>query len=118
MSRRRKDLGDWGEAEAARLLEAKGYGILRRNLRTALGEIDLLVRDRDTLVFVEVKAMERVEHGQHPAENVHAAKRARLRRAARAYLAGLDREPLCRFDVVTLVREPRLQLEHYPGAFT
>jgi putative endonuclease len=118
MSRRRKDLGDWGEAEAARLLEAQGLRILGRQVRTKLGEIDLVAEDGDTLVFVEVKALERVYAGVDPAENVHPNKRRRLGRAAQAYLAGLERVPYCRFDVVTLVREPVVRIEHLKGAFT
>jgi putative endonuclease len=118
VSRRRKDLGDWGEAEAARHLETKGYLIVGRQVRTGLGEIDLVALDRETLVFVEVKALERIpDDGVDPAENVHRRKQRRLGLAARAYLAGLDREPYCRFDVVTLVREPALRVEHHAGAF-
>lgn len=118
MSRRRKDLGDWGEAEAARHLEAKGLRIVGRQVRTGLGEIDLVAFDGETLVFIEVKALRRALGGVDPAENVHAGKRRRLGLAARAYLAGMDREPFCRFDVVTLVREPALRVEHHAGAFT
>lgn len=118
MSRRRKDLGDWGEAEAARHLEGKGLRIVGRQVRTGLGEIDLVALDGETLVFVEVKALRRALDSTDPAENVHAGKRRRLGLAARAYLAGLGREPFCRFDVVTLVREPVLRVEHHPGAFT
>ena len=118
MSRRRKDLGDWGEAEAARHLEAKGLIIVGRKVRKRPGEIDLLARDGETLVFVEVKSFRRPMRGAGPAENVHGAKQGRLARAARAYLAGLEREPFCRFDVVTVVREPSPRVEHYAGAFT
>ena len=117
MSRRRKDLGDWGEDVAAAHLVAKGFRILDRRLRLGPGEIDLLAQDGETLVFVEVKAL----HGgvgMDPAENVHAAKRRRLVRAARAYLARLAREPYCRFDVVTCLREPGVRVEHLAGAFT
>jgi putative endonuclease len=118
VSRRRKDLGDWGEAEAARHLESRGFMIVGRQVRTGLGEIDLVALDGETLVFVEVKALERIpEDGVDPAENVHRRKQRRLGLAARAYLSGLDREPYCRFDVVTLVREPVLRVEHHAGAF-
>jgi len=118
MSRIRKDLGDWGEAQAALHLEAKGYRIVDRNVRTGPGEIDLVAIDGDTLVFVEVKALHHALAGVDPAENVHPGKQKRIGMAARAYLTRLDHEPFCRFDVVTLVREPELRVEHHSGAFT
>ena len=117
MTRRRKDLGDWGEAEAARHLESRGLRILGRQVRTAKGEIDLVAEDGDTLVFVEVKAFEKAEAGEDPAQNVHALKQRRLGLAARAYLARYEQEPYCRFDVITLVRRPVLHIEHHVGAF-
>ena len=51
----RRRLGNWGEGVAAVQLEAKGYTIVARNWRCAAGEIDLVARDGETLVFVEVK---------------------------------------------------------------
>ena len=117
MTRARKDTGDWGEDLAAGHLEAKGITVLRRNIRTDAGELDLLAWDRDTLVFVDVKAFERISPGSDPAENVHRAKQRRLARIARSILAAYRPEPYCRFDVVTLVRQPQLRIEHHPGAF-
>jgi putative endonuclease len=113
----RRDLGKWGEEIAARHLESKGYRILGRNVRTLRGEIDVLARAGEILVFVEVKTGARSQSGSHPAENVHAQKRRRLTHAAEAYLAGLGRVPECRFDVVTVIREPVPQVEHFIGAF-
>ena len=98
-------------------MESKGLAILRRNVRTDAGELDLLAWDKDTLVFVEVKAFERLSQGADPAENVHFAKQKRLGRIARIILAGFQPEPFCRFDVVTLVRQPQFRVEHHPGAF-
>jgi putative endonuclease len=117
MSRDRKDTGDWGEDLAAAHLESQGLTVLRRNVRTDAGELDLLAWDVDTLVFVEVKAFERLAPGSDPAENVHRAKQQRLARIARIILAAHRPEPYCRFDVVTLVRQPQLRIEHHKGAF-
>jgi len=93
-------LGQAGEAAAARFLERRGLVILARNLRSRLGEIDLLARDGPTLVFVEVKARRGLP-GDPPEAAVDARKRARLARLALGYLAGrrLGERP-CRFDVV------------------
>ena len=91
-----------GEALAALLLRAKGYRIVARNWRCPLGEIDIVARDGDTLVFVEVKTRSGRSAGR-PEEAVDARKRRRLVLLARAYLAGRRGDPPpCRFDVVAL----------------
>ena len=83
-----------------RFLERRGLVILARNLRSRLGEIDLLARDGSTLVFVEVKAR-RGPSGDPPEAAVDARKRARLGRLALGYLAARRlAEQSCRFDVV------------------
>lgn len=118
MSFARKATGTWGEDCAAEHLHALGYEVLERNVRFDLGELDIIAQDADTLVFVEVKAFERMTEGSDPAENVHRRKQRQIGRLAQLYLARFPREPKCRFDVVTVVREPKLKLVHYPGAFT
>jgi putative endonuclease len=93
-------VGQAGEAAAARFLERRGLVILARNLRSRLGEIDLVARDGPTLVFVEVKAR-RGSPGDPPEAAVNARKRARLTRLALGYLAARRLgERSCRFDVV------------------
>jgi putative endonuclease len=98
----RQNLGRAGEVEAARVLARSGLVILERNLRSRLGEIDLLARDGQTLVFVEVKAR-RGSSGDPPEAAVNARKRARLGRLALGYLAARRLgERSCRFDVVAV----------------
>lgn len=97
---REKLLGAFGEAEAANYLRKKRYEILGMNYRCRLGELDLIARKKDILVFVEVKL--RREGGYAPAaEYVTPAKQRRLRIAAQSWLNenGLE-EPECRFDVL------------------
>ena len=77
-------LGRRGEAIAARHLVAAGLSIVERNWRCAQGEIDLVARDGDELVFVEVKTRSGVGFG-HPLEAITASKLARLRRLAAAW---------------------------------
>jgi putative endonuclease len=72
-----------------------------RNYRTRMGEIDLVAREGDTLVFVEVRLRSNARFGG-AAESVDRRKRLRIESAARHFLARLQREPACRFDVVTL----------------
>lgn len=110
-------LGGEGEREAARYLRGQGLRILVRSYRTPWGEIDLIARDGDTLVFVEVKAR---RQGQ-PAEAVTPEKQRRLTLAALRFLKEHDLlEQRCRFDVMALVwpdgqRLPNI--EHIRHAF-
>ena len=78
-----------------------GLSIVERNFRTRRGEIDLVARDRDSLVFVEVRMRSRGDFGG-AAGSVTTAKRTRWIAAAQGYLAKIGREPACRFDVVLL----------------
>ena len=109
--------GDRGEREAARYLRKRGMRIIERNYRTAQGEIDLIVRDGDTLVFVEVKS----RRAGQPAEAVTPAKQQRLTLAALHYLRRHDLlEQRCRFDVVAIVWPVGRQIptiDHIPHAF-
>jgi putative endonuclease len=91
--------GAAAEAMAAEFLVARGLAILARNYRCRSGEIDLIARDRDTLVFVEVRLRSSAAFGG-AAASITAAKRRRIARAARHYLATLGREPPCRFDAI------------------
>ncbi|MCG3176389.1 MAG: hypothetical protein MOGMAGMI_01338 [Candidatus Omnitrophica bacterium] len=108
-------LGAVGEGLAAHYLQARGYEILTRNYTCALGEIDLVARDGDCLVFVEVKTR-RTELKGLPAEAVTPHKQRQVLRVARAYLQGLRSagEANCRFDVVSVLwrsgEEPVVEL--------
>ena len=93
--------GAQAEALAARFLEAHGLAIVARNVRSRLGEIDLVAREGATLVFVEVRLRRSRDYGG-AAESITAAKRARIRRAAELYLARLPRAPVCRIDALLL----------------
>lgn len=116
---RRKTLGSRGESVAARYLRKKGYKILLSNFHAAGAEIDLVARDGDQLVFVEVKTR-RSNAINEPYRQVNHHKRRNITRAARAYLAHYkERTPSARFDVVSIVwpesGEP--EIEHLVSAF-
>ena len=115
----RRLFGQEGEAEAERYLRRKGYRIVARNLRSSLGELDLVAEDGRTLVFVEVKARRSGQFGG-AIHAVHRQKQHKLIRLAAQFLAQrhwMDRP--CRFDVVLL--EPKgaemLTVEHIQNAF-
>jgi putative endonuclease len=94
--------GDAGEKAAARELRRLGMELLERNVRLAGAEIDLVALDRETVVFVEVKARSGTAFGT-AAEAVDRRKRARISRAARAFLlrSKLAGRPV-RYDVASV----------------
>ena len=95
--------GRAAEDLAAAHLMAKGLHILTRNYRVAGGEIDLIARHGNELVFVEVRSRRSAAFGS-AAESVTAAKRRRILLAAQHYLMslGLRVPPPCRFDIVSI----------------
>jgi putative endonuclease len=95
------DRGKDAEARAATFLESHGLHILVRNYRSRFGEIDLIARDGEMLVFVEVRARSSNAFGG-AAASITSAKREKLRRTALQYLASAERTPQCRFDAVLL----------------
>lgn len=93
--------GDAAEALAAAFLEARGLKVVARNFRCRAGEIDLIALSGPTTVFVEVRARTSDRFGG-AAASVTAAKRKRLLKTARYYLAQQGGQRACRFDVVLL----------------
>lgn len=115
----RQLFGRRAESEAEALLRRKGYKILGRNVRSSVGELDLVAKDGKVLVFVEVKARQTEAMGG-AVHAVDGRKRAKLIKLASQYLAqhGLI-APVCRFDVVVCQggRGRPGQLEHIQNAF-
>jgi putative endonuclease len=104
----RRQFGDSGERAAAKYLKEKGYEIVETNFQNnsgrRLGEIDIIAKDRDELVFVEVKTREMEKYGDTlPEENITRAKLHKLNKIAWAYLRQkrLDNAPY-RFDAVSV----------------
>jgi putative endonuclease len=112
--------GARGEKLACRFLKRSGYKILLRNFRgRSGGEIDVVCRDNDTLVFVEVKTRADEYFGR-PVEAVDREKRKRISRGALAWLRMLDNpDILFRFDVVEVVMvvDPKPRVELIRNAF-
>jgi len=115
----RHALGRAAEEAAAKLLERAGLRIVARNVKLRQGEIDLVCRDREVWVFVEVKCrQERWRDG--PAAAVSWWKRRRLIRLAQGYLKWMRiGEAHCRFDVVAVTPrgDGRFEIRHIPAAF-
>jgi putative endonuclease len=112
------ELGHRGERRAVWYFRLRGYRIVARNLRTAAGEIDLIVRRFDTLAFVEVKTRQSRGAGA-PHEAVDRDKQRRIFALAEDFLRRYDaRECRIRFDVVSAFWDGRrIALTHYADAF-
>lgn len=110
------------EKLAARYLEYKGYEVLVRRYKGRMGEIDLIARFRDQLVFAEVKYRRDLSQGR-PSLAVSPAKQQKIRRTAMQYLAEYGSQAAsgdiaCRFDVIELWQENgKYKVHHYKNAF-
>ena len=112
--------GQRGEDFAAEHFERLGYEVLTRNHRTRYGELDLVVSDGESLVFVEVKT--RLSGSGHPWDALHDLKRSQVRRMAIDWLCSVRRRPRgdMRFDAVGVVLDRNgelVSLDHLEGAF-
>lgn len=112
------ELGAWGEVVAARELKRRGFKILYRNYRGPHGgEIDLVCRDRETLVFVEVKTRSSEAHSR-PFDAVNHKKRKFIQRGALAWLRLLGMPDLTfRFDVVEVIASKPPEVRVIENAF-
>ncbi|MCX7032752.1 MAG: YraN family protein [Arenimonas sp.] len=115
----RRQTGAAAEAAARATLESRGLRTLASNVNFRFGELDLVMRDGDAIVFVEVRYRSSDRFGG-AAGSVDFRKRRRIVLAARAWLAGQRglAEAPCRFDVVTVHGDDALECEWLHNAFT
>ena len=112
-----KTVGRWAEDVAREFLVRKGFTIVARNVSYPFGEIDVVAKDDDILVFVEVKYRKSEIFGA-PFEAVTSAKQKKIIRAALAFLQNYQREPFCRFDVISVTGDLAApSIEHICDAF-
>jgi putative endonuclease len=97
----RQIAGQLGEDDALSYLQQHGLVLIERNFRCKGGEIDLLMQDRDVVVFVEVRKRADKNHGG-AAASVTPAKQKRLIVAAHIFLQRYKQLPACRFDVIAI----------------
>ena len=117
---REKTAGRRGEDAAARFLDRRGYEIVERNWTCAAGEADIIARDGDSVVFVEVKTRSSCDCGM-PAKAVDEAKRDRYERIAALFLQGFHVVDVpVRFDIVSIVAisPDRAMIRHHINAFS
>lgn len=115
----KKKLGDRGEDIATDFLNSKNYEIIDRNYRFGHGEIDIIAKDKEVLVFIEVKTRKNLEFGR-PELAVTKNKQRQIRKIAEMYLvenkiADVD----CRIDVVAIMIKKNLppEINHIENAF-
>jgi len=110
-------VGFWGESEAEKYLKKKGYRPLERNFLCPMGEIDLIMRQGSTVVFVEVKTRE-LDSWAAPGDYVNLSKQRKVFAAAQQWLWEKGEQPY-RFDVVEVVtRSGQLHsISHIESAF-
>ena len=110
--------GIWGEDLCVALLEQSGMEIVARNWRYKRAEIDIIAREKDILVFVEVKTRAYSSFGL-PEQMVDKRKRQLLIDAAMAYMRSVSHEWEIRFDIVSVLGEPGKlrEIRHFKDAF-
>ena len=111
----KRQVGTEKENLAAEYLKKKGYFIIEKNYRVRQGEIDLVAKDRDTLVFVEVKYRKNPASG-FAAEAVGMAKQRKISRVSLSYLSehGISPDTAIRYDVIAIDQDV---ITHYENAF-
>ncbi len=108
--------GNYGEQLATDFLVNAGFEILERNFRYKRAEIDIIARKDDVLVFAEVKARSSQNFG-FPEAFVNEAKEEKIREAAEQFIEANNWKGDIRFDIVSVILKPRVEIEHLPDAF-
>lgn len=118
MSNSTQNLGRYGEDQAVAFLERLGYEIVDRNWRGTAGEIDIISRDKDRIVFVEVKTRAGLGYG-HPLEAITAVKLQRMRQLVAEWCKSRDLGGIkVRLDAISvLVVGGRVSFEHLKQVF-
>lgn len=110
------DVGKLGEQIAKKHLKAKNYSILDSNWRWGKGEIDLIVKEKEILVFVEVKTRKKATFG-NPEESVTEKKQQLMYELAVEYMYQIGHEAEFRFDIIAILLDPTINIRHFQDAF-
>lgn len=112
-----RQTGQLAETLATEELKKKGYQILENNFSNRFGEIDIIARDGETMVFVEVKAKKGLQFGR-PEEMINRNKLQKIQRMSTIYLKG--KPTLCRIDVIAIILSSDnkiIHLNHYKNVY-
>ena len=110
------ELGHKGEAIACDYLADKGYQILEKNWRFSRAEVDIIAKDGEILVFIEVKTRSNNTFAE-PEEAITSKKEALMADAAAIYMEKIGHDWEIRFDIITVCLQPELKIKHYIDAF-
>ena len=119
MTLKTKEYGEKAEDIAAKYLEKSGYEIIEKNFTTKLGEIDIIAKDNDTLVFVEVKARTSLKFGL-PEHSITYTKQRKISKVALLYLKArkqITKNKKARFDVVSILTGKEFKIRLIKNAF-
>lgn len=108
--------GRYGEALAARFLKEKGFLIIKRNYRYKKGEIDIIARKDNLLLFVEVKTRTTINYG-YPEEAVSAKKAGLIIDAADYFIHKTSWNFNIRFDIISITIGSEARIKHFEDAF-
>ena len=112
-----KIYGTRGEIIASNYLKAKGYKIIAMNYKNKLGEIDIIAKDNEYLVFIEVKTRYSRKFGD-PLEAVDERKQYKIRNIATMYLKTIHQlDTPCRFDIIAILGDSDDDIRHIENAF-
>ncbi|WP_455781242.1 YraN family protein [Megamonas funiformis] len=114
-----KNMGLWGEDKAVEFLKVKNYTILVRNYHSRFGEIDIIARKQNTIIFVEVKTRKNTAFG-FPAEFVDYKKQQKIMKTAQLYINdNFNAEFDYRFDIIEVFHydDNKVNFNHLKGAF-
>jgi putative endonuclease len=115
----KRKTGSRGEDIACEFISKLGYEIIERNYQFGHGEIDIIAKNGETLVFIEVKFRKNLEFGP-PELAITQGKQKQIKRVASAYLWEKDiKDQLCRIDVIAILKFPnqKPQINHIINAF-
>jgi putative endonuclease len=115
---KKEELGVWGEDEALRFLQRKGFQLIDRNIRFKRWEVDLVLLDGEELVIVEVKARCTAQIGE-PWRAVSKSKQRQIINVADRYVQDNQIERNVRFDIISIVQNQyQTSIEHIADAFS
>lgn len=119
MEQNKRTTGSYGEELACRFLKNLGYEIIEQNYQFGHGEIDIIAKHKETLVFVEVKYRQNLEYGP-PELAISLSKQKQIRKTAEAYLYKNDiKDQQCRIDFIAILhlKDSKPQINHILNAF-
>ncbi len=111
-----KSKGDEGELIATKYLEDKGYVVIKNNFRCTFGEVDIIAKDKDFIVFIEVKYRTNKKFGM-PVEAVNKKKQQKIRAVANYYILKNKIKSKVRIDVIGILSLDKVEINHITNAF-